>query len=331
VAAAACRLRRALVILPAAAVALIAAAGRVAAEEFPAHPVRIIVPNPPGGGFDLVGRLFAQELPATLGVQVVVENRSGAGTLVGTEAAARSPADGYTLLVGGMSNLAANVGLYRSLPYDPVADFVPLVIAVSYSYALVGRKDLPFAQLQDIVDAARARPGKLSYASGGVGTGQHITMAILCHLAGLDMIHVPYRGAAAAYQDLLAGRVDLFFDNAGTARPYVESGQVRGYAVSSLARSASLPQLPTVAETGLAKLDSETWFGLFAPARTPAAAVERLRAAAAAAAASPALVKRLEGNGGRLLRMTPAEMSAFVKREADRWSALIRAGGVSAE
>jgi tripartite-type tricarboxylate transporter receptor subunit TctC len=313
-----------------AAVTLLVASA-AGADAFPDRPIHLIVPNPPGGGFDFVGRIVGQQLAEVIGQQIVVENRTGAGTLVGTTSAARMPADGYALLVGGVSNMAANLGLYKHLDYDPVADFVPLSIPVSYAFALVSRRDLPMSSVKEVVDYARAHPGKLTYASAGIGTGQHITMAIFAHLAGVQLMHIPYRGASAAYQDLIAGRVDLFFDNAGTARPYIESGQVKAFAVSSTARTAGLPQLPTVAETGVANLDSETWFGIFAPAKTPAPIVETLRKALAKAVESPEVVKHLESNGGRMLHMPENEMAPFVKREAERWSNLVREAGVSAD
>jgi tripartite-type tricarboxylate transporter receptor subunit TctC len=301
------------------------------ADGFPSKPIRVIVPNPPGGGFDLVGRLLGQELGEVLHTQVVVENRTGAGTVVGTDAAAHAPADGYTLLVGGVSNMAANRGLYRQLPYDAQADFTPLILAVSYAYALISRRDLPMDSLAQIISDARERPGKLTYASGGLGTGQHITMALLIKQTGVNILHVPYRGASPAYQDLLAGRVDLFFDNAGTARQYIESGQVKAFAVSSATRSPALPQLPTVMETGLALLESESWFGLFAPRATPPPVLNQLREALALAARAPNVVERLSANGGRLLHMSPDETEAFVRREAQRWFTSLRDAGVSAE
>jgi tripartite-type tricarboxylate transporter receptor subunit TctC len=170
---------------------LLAAAVSIHAQDYPARPVKIVAPNPPGGGFDFVARVVGQQLTQQLGQQFIVENRTGAGTLIGTEAVAKSPADGYTLLVGSFSNLAANAGLYKTLPYDPLADFVPVGMVVSYSYALVSRKDLPQNGLRELLDFARANPGKLTYGSGGVGTGQHVAAAVLAQLAGVNMVHVP--------------------------------------------------------------------------------------------------------------------------------------------
>jgi len=319
-------------VLIAAALALGAlAAGAAPAQDYPTRPLRMIVPQPPGGGFDLVGRLVGQRLSELLGQQVVVENRTGAGTLIGTEAAAKSPADGYTLLVGGFSNIAANPGLYKQLPYDPLADFVPVGMVSGVAYALVSRKDLPQASLKEVIDFARANPRKLTYASAGVGTGQHIIAAALVHLTGVEMVHVPYRGAQAAYQDLLAGRVDLFFDNAATAKPFLDSGQVKGYAVSTAARWPALPQLPTVVETGVAKLELESWFAIFARTGTPPAILERLRVEMAKVVQTPELAERFEKGGNRMLKMTPAEAEAFVRSEVEKWPPIIRQAGITAQ
>ncbi len=307
------------------------ASGATLAQDYPTRPLRMIVPQPPGGGFDLVGRLVGQRLSELLGQQVVVENRTGAGTLIGTEAAAKSPADGYTLLVGGFSNIAANVGLYKQLPYDPLADFVPVGMVCGVAYALVARKDLPQSSLAEVIDFARANPRKVTYASAGVGSGQHIIAAALGHLTGVEIVHVPYRGAQAAYQDLLAGRVDLFFDNAATAKPYLDSGQVKGFAVSTAARWPALPQLPTVVETGVAKLELESWFAIFARAGTPPAVLDRLRTEMAKVVQTPELAERFEKSGNRMLRMAPAETEVFIRSEVAKWPPIIRQAGIAAQ
>jgi tripartite-type tricarboxylate transporter receptor subunit TctC len=301
------------------------------AEDYPARPVKIVAPNPPGGGFDLVARVVAQQLTQQLGQQFIVENRTGAGTLIGTEAVARAPADGYTLLVGSFSNLAANAGLYKTLPYDPLADFVPVGMVVSYSYALVSRKDLPQNGLRELLEFARAYPGKLTYGSGGVGTGQHVAAAVLAQLTGVSMVHVPYRGAQAAYQDLLSGRVDLMFDNAGTAKAYVDDGRVKAFAVSSAQRFAGMPGVPTVNETGTAAMELEAWFGIFARRDAPAPVVERLRAEMRKAMRVPELLARFEKGGGRILSMSDAQAESFVRSQVTTWTKLIRDAGITAE
>ena len=309
----------------------LAAALPASAQDFPNKPVRIIVPQPPGGGFDSVGRQMADKLGPLLGQAVLVENRPGAGTLVGTEAAAKAPADGYTLLVGALSNLALNPGLYTKLPYDPLKDFTPIGLVVSYSYTLVARKDLPQNTLKDLIEYARANPGKVTYASGGNGSGQHIAPAVMAHLAGVKMEHVPYKGAQAAYQDVIAGRVDVFFDVTPTARAQVDGGTVKALAVSSRERQPVHPNVPSVMETGVAALDMETWFGLFAPSATPPAVVARLRTEVAKVSAMPDVIDRFQKGGGRALRLSMPETEALVRRDVERWTKVIREAGIKGD
>src|SRR6266513_1755527 len=320
------RLRRA-----ACALAALCAFSAAMAQEYPSRPVRIVVPSAPGGGFDLVGRVLAQKLSEQTGQAFVVENRPGAGTLIGTQLVARSAPDGYNLVVGGLSNIALNMGLYQSPGYDSLADFTSVGLVVSHSYTLVARKDLPLASFAQVIAFARANPGKLNIGTSGPGTGQYIGAAIIAALAGVDVVKVPYKGAQPVYQDLLAGRVDLFFDNTTTTRPYVESGQVKALAVSSRERAPTMPQLPTLAETGVIELEMETWFGLFAPARTSRAIIERLRAEVDKATRSAEVRSRLEMGSGSSLRMAPAETEAFVRAEVAKWTGLLRRAGIEPE
>jgi tripartite-type tricarboxylate transporter receptor subunit TctC len=309
---------------------LVLAAAPVSAQTYPDHAIKLIVPQPPGGGFDTVARILADRLAPLLGQPLVVENRPGAGTLVGTEAAARAPADGYTLLLGALSNIALNPGLYPRLNYDPLKDFVPIGLAVTWSYTLIARKDLPHKDLKELIAFARANPEKITYASAGRGSGQHIALAVTAELAGVKLTHVPYRGAQAAYQDILGERVDLFFDISSTARPQVDAGAVRALAVSSRERQPMHADVPTVAETGVAPLDMESWFGLFAPAATPAAVVERLRAEFAKVVANPEVAELFAKTGGRTLRLTPADTDALIHRDVERWTKLIKDAGITA-
>ena len=300
------------------------------AQAYPSKPIRIIVPQPPGGGFDTVARLPADRLGKQMNQSVIVENKAGSGTLIGTDAAAKAAPDGYTLLLGSVSNMAINPGLYDKLPYDSLRDFEPIGLAVSYSYTLMARKDLAQKSLKDVVAHAKANPGKLYYASAGNGSGQHVLAAALWHLAGVEVAHVPYRGAQPAYQDLLGGRVDLFFDLSSTARVQVDAGNARALAVSGAARNPMHPDVPTVAETGTA-LELESWFGLFAPARTPPAILERLRADFARVAASPELQETFAKAGGKPLNLTGEAARAVVKRDVERWSKLVRTLGIKPE
>ena len=300
----------------------------VSAQDFPTKPIRVVVPQPPGGGFDLVGRTIADKMPEAIGQAIVVENRTGAGTVVGTDLVAKAAPDGYTLLVAGLPNISLNAGLYPKLPYDPLRDLVPVGLAVAFSYTLVSRKDLPLGSLKEIIEYARNNPEKLTYASGGNGTGQHLASAVLTHLTGVKMTHVPYKGAQAAYQDILAGRIDLFFDNASTARPQVDAGSVKAYAVSSSSRLPMHPNVPTVNETGVTQFDLESWFGWFAPAKTPAPILEKLRAAFAKTMQHPEVVGRFEKSGARVLRLSTADTEALVKRDTEKWIKLIRAANI---
>jgi len=301
------------------------------ADDYPSRAVRIVVPSAPGGGFDLVGRVLAQKLGEQTGHAFVVENRPGAGTLVGTQFVAHAAADGYTLVVGGLSNVALNMGLYKEPGYDSLADFAPIGLVVSHSYTLVARKDLPLGSLKEVIAFARANPGKLNIGTGGVGSGQYIGAAIIAALTGVELVKVSYKGAQPVYQDLLAGRVDLFYDNTTTTRPYVDSGQVKALAVSSRERSPTMPQIPTLVETGVVDLEMETWFGLFGPAHTPRAIIERLRAELDKATRSAETRSRLEMGSGRSLRMGAGETEAFVKAEVTKWVGLLRRAGIEPE
>jgi tripartite-type tricarboxylate transporter receptor subunit TctC len=302
-----------------------------AQSTYPQQTIKIVVPQPPGGGFDTVARLLAERLSSALGQAVIVENRIGAGTLVGTEAVAKATPDGYTLLLGGLSNMALNPGFYPKLSYDPAKDFAVIGLAVTYSYTLVARKDLAMNSLSEVIAYAKSNPDKLNYASAGNGSGQHIASAVLSNLAGVRMTHIPYRGAQAVYQDLIAGRVDLFFDLSPTAKIQVEADRVKAIAVSSRERQSFHPSVPTVIETGVAKLDMESWFGLFAPSATPVATIQRLRTEFASIMAQPELIERFQKTGGRAIKMTAGEAESFVKAEAERWTRLVREAGVKAE
>ncbi len=302
----------------------LAQAQALAQPTWPDRALRIIVPQPPGGGFDFVARVLADRLGKQLGQSVVVENRPGSGTLVGTDLAAKATPDGHTLLLGSVSNLALNMGLYKNLPYDSLRDFEPLGLAVAYSYTLMARKDLPFATLAELVAHAKANPGKVTYASAGNGSGQHVLAAALWHLAGVVLTHVPYRGAQLAYQDLLGGRVDVFFDLSSTARAQVDAQNVRALAVSGIARLANHPDVPTINETGVARLELESWFGLFAPAKVPPAVQGRLRQELSQLIAAPEVVDLFRKAGGRPLNLNEADTRALVRRDVERWSRLVR-------
>jgi tripartite-type tricarboxylate transporter receptor subunit TctC len=307
--------------------AALGCAGVVNAQSYPSRPIRVIVPQPPGGGFDLVARMLAEPLSRVMGNPVVVENRPGGGTIVGTEAVAKSDPDGYTILLGANANLVFNPGLYAKLPYDPKSDFVPIGLATFNPYTLVARNDLPFNSLKEIVEHARANPGKLTYASAGNGTGQHIAAAVTFHRAGAQITHVPYKGAGPAYQDLIPGRVDMFFDNSATAQPHIEGGRVKAIAVSTPERIPPLPNVATVRENGV-DFDLEAWIGYFVRAGTPEPIVARLRADLDKVIAMPELATALQKRGYRTVRLSPKETEAMVARDIDKWTQLIRSAGI---
>lgn len=318
-------------LLAAGVAACVLLAGPSARADYPDRTIKIIVPQPPGGGFDTVARVLADKLQPLLGQTVLVENRVGAGTLVGTEAAAKSPADGYTLLLGGLSNIALNSGLYAKLAYDPVKDFVPIGLAVTWSYTLLARKDLPFKDLKELMAHARDNPEKVTFASAGKGSGQHVAMAVTAQLANVKLTHVPYRGAQAAYQDLLGGRVDLFFDISSTARAQVDGGTVRALGVSSKDRQPMHPDVPSVHETGVAPLDMNSWFGLFAPAGTPEPVLARLRTEFEKVRADPQVAAVFEKTGGTIPRLTVAQTETLIREEVARWSKLLEDAGLKGQ
>ena len=297
-----------------------------AQTAYPDRPVKIIVPIAPGGSYDLVGRQLADVLSKRAGQAFFVENKPGAGTVVGTLAAAQSEPDGYTLLVGGLSNMAFNSALYSKLAYDPLKDFVPVALVYRFGYVMVGRKDLPQATLSDIVAAAKANPGSITVATAGVGTGQHLVAAAFMKAAGVKLLEVPYKGSPPAFTDLLAGRIDLFFDSIAAALPYVQSGQARGIAVLSSKRSPLAPEVPTMSEAGVPGLDVDSWLGIFAPAKTPPEAIARLRGAIRASL--PELKERFEKSGGEVWDLPNDKLDAFVVSEHANWTRLIREAGI---
>jgi tripartite-type tricarboxylate transporter receptor subunit TctC len=288
---------------------------------YPDHPVRIIVPIGPGGAYDIIGRLLASRLSEQTGQTFFVENRTGAGTLVGTQAAAAAPADGYTLVIGGLSNLIFNFALFQKVPYEP-DDFVPVAVFYRFPYVMVAGNHLPQKDLAEIVSYGRQSPGKLTVAHPGSGSGQQIIAAAFMKQTATTLVEVPYRSAQAAYPDLMAGRVDLFFDSVTSALPFLQARKVRGIALLAHRRDDKLPGLPTMDEEGLSGFGAESWIGLFAPARTPPEILGLLRQEARIAAAG--LKDRFEQNGGALMQMPVAETDKFLKAEFDLWTKVIR-------
>jgi tripartite-type tricarboxylate transporter receptor subunit TctC len=303
-----------------------ALSGVAHAQSYPTRPVKIIVPIGPAGSYDIVGRLLADQLTRRLGQTVVVENRPGAGAIIGTQAVATSPPDGYTLLIGGLANMVFNAGLYKTLPYDPLADFVPVALLFNISYTLVAPNSLPYRSVQEIMAAAQKSPGSLNVANVGNGSGQHIFGAVFQKLTGTKLVEVSYRGSAAAFPDVIAGRVDLFFDSTPAALPYVKSGQVKGLAVLAASRHPQMPDVPTMTEAGVKGLEIDSWIGLFAPAKTPPDVIARLQQEIAQASAD--LKPRFEGQGGELMTIPAERLKGFVAAEHARWLKLIQETGI---
>ena len=301
------------------ATAVLLSVGSAFAQDFPSRPLKIVVPQPAGGGFDAVGRIAGDQLGRVLGQSVIVENRTGAGTRVGTDYAAKAAPDGYTLLVGANPNINWNQVLYKDLTHDPIKDFTPVGLMVLFNYTLVARNDLAPKSLKDIVAYGKANPGKLTFASGGKGTGQHILMAVTMHLAGVNAIHVPYRGAQAAYQDVIAGRVDLFFDNATTARPLIEGERVRAVAVSSRERLPYHKDVPTILESGVGPLSLQTWFGIFASSKTPEPVLKKLREAMGKVKSSPDVIGRLAKMGAQPINLSTEDEIKRVNSDFEIW------------
>lgn len=300
-----------------------------AAQEFPARPIRIIVASGPAGGTDLTGRNVAKTMSELLRHPVVVENRPGAGSTTGTDYAARATPDGYTLLVSSGSSMVMNPLLYKDLPYSPLRDFVAVGFIAAYPFVLLARPDLPAGNLAEFVKYAKERPGKLTYGSPGVGSVQHVWGTILFRSLGLELLHVPFKGASAVHPEIMAGRIDMMFDNLSASRQHVESGRMKGLVVSTPKRAAQLPAVPTVNETGLTQFEGQSWMGMFAPAKTPPATVRKLREIFVEVSQNADFIARISSSSGYVMAVPPQEQQQFVRSEIERWGRLIKQYGVS--
>lgn len=300
------------------------ASAQLASPAYPTRMLNIVVPVGPGGSYDYLGRLLGEGLARELGQAVVVENRPGAGTVVGTTYAVRSAPDGHTLVVGGVGSIAQAPALTRDLPYNPTRDLVPVQLVSTNGYTLIARPELPVKTLPELIAYARANPGKLTIGTPGQGSGQAVGAALLQSLAGIDILEVQFKGAPPIYTELLAGRIDLFFDATGTAQPFVKSGRLRAIVTSGETRE--LPDVPTAKESGLPELVLSSWTGLFVPAATPRPVVLRLRQAIDIVAATPAFKEHLASRSFSSLALPDVE--AFVRAENQRWPALLAKAGV---
>ncbi|MGH8702154.1 MAG: tripartite tricarboxylate transporter substrate binding protein [Burkholderiales bacterium] len=312
--------------------ALIAAAAGAAFAQagYPGKPVRMVVPSSAGGGTDIVARIIAPELSKRLGQQVVIDNRPGAGTMIGIEVAAKSPPDGYTLLMG-LSTLAINSALYKKVPYDPVRDFAPITQAVSSASIIVVHPSVPVKTLKELIAFARARPGQLNYASAGTGTYPHMTMELFLSMAKLQMVHIPYKGTAPAMIDMLAGQVATMAATVLTGMPHIRSGRLRPLGITSSARSSVAPDIPTIAEAGLPGYESVQWYGMLAPARTPKDIITRLHAEATGVLKQPEIKARLAADGADTVGSSPEEFARYIQSELVKWAKVARDAGIQPE
>jgi len=300
------------------------------AQPYPVKPVRIVVPTAPGGGTDLVGRVLAQKFTGALGQSFIVDNRGGAGTVLGSAVVAKAPADGYALLLNHIS-LAFNATYYRKLPYDTLKDFTPITLVATQPFLLVVHPSLPVKSVKELVALARKNPGQLAYASGGAGSGPHMSVELLKHAAGIDLLHVPYKGAGPAFIDLMAGQVQLMIATMSVALPHAKAARVRPLAITSVRRHPALDSLPTVAESGVPGYRFEVWYGLLAPAGTPAPIVQRLNAAAAKILQSGETRDKFAAEGLEITGSSPEEFSAHLKREVETWAKVVNAIGQYAD
>lgn len=301
-----------------------------ASAAYPDRPIRIVVPFAPGGGTDVVARTLAQEMARDLGASIVIENKPGAGTILGTQAVATSEPDGYTLLMGTFAN-AVNPSLKASLPYDPHADFAPVaLIARSFNIVVVNPKS-PYHSIADLIAAAKAEPEKLSYGTYGTGTSAHLAGELFKNLAKVNLTTVPYKGAAPAITDLIGGRIQVMFTTVASAASLVQGEQLRALAVTSVQRSPAFSDVPTVAEAGVPGYSAESWYGLFAPAKTPADVVDRLNRSAATAVQSEAFRKLGVNEGLVMVASPPQELERYFRGEEARWRKVIQDAGITAE
>ena len=315
-------------LLKAAALTL-ALATAAAAQDYPTKPVRLIIPFPPGAINDTVGRMIATQLGTRLGKQVVVDNRAGAAGVIGTELAANAPKDGYTLLVVSLVN-AVNPWLYK-LPYDPIKSFEPIAILASAPNVLAVNAELPVKSVKEFIALAKEKPGQLQYASGGIGSFQHLGAELFRLAAGVNMLHVPFKGGGPAMIDVLGGHTKVIFATTITALPHVRSGKLRVLGVGGRERSPALPDVPTIAEAGVPGYEAANWIGIVAPAGTPAAIVAKLHKEISAAVDSPEIQKQFSSEGVEAMRMSSAEFGDFAVKEMAKWERVVKEGGIKAE
>ncbi len=300
------------------------------AQSFPSQAIKIVAPVPPGGGVDILSRALAQKLTESFGVPILVENKAGASAVVGTDYVAKSAADGYTLLMG-YSVLATNRFLQTSLPYDLDRDLTPVINVGYIPLILVTPPSFPANSVKELIALAKAKPGQLAFASGGAGAGAHLSGELFKHQAGVDLMHVPYKGNAPALNDLLGGHVQIMFDTITTSLPHVKGGQLKALATTGAKRSPLAPDIPTMIEAGLPNFEISAWYMMFAPKKTPKDVIAKLNAALNAAISDPEVVKRMSSMGVSFVGGTPEQAETFLQSEVTRWGEVIKTSGIKAE
>ena len=311
-------------------VTLIALVLPVAAQNYPTRAVRLVVPSSPGGGTDISARILAPQLTQFLGQQVVVENRPGAGTMIGGEAVARAAPDGYTLLMG-ISTLAINPAMYKKVPYDALKDLAPISQAVSLSNVLVVHPSLPARSVKEFVALVKPRPGQINFASAGVGTSPHLSMELFLVMTGLKMLHVPYKGSGPGVTDLIAGHVPAMMPNMLSAQPHIKSGRLRALGVTGSKRAPGADDIPTIAEAGVPGYEAVQWYGVLAPAGTPRDIISKLHTGVVRALQNPEVRQRLLNDGAEPIGSSPEEFSAYLRSETAKWAKVTQAAGIKPE
>jgi tripartite-type tricarboxylate transporter receptor subunit TctC len=310
-----------------AAMAFLAAGSTIAAAQtYPTRPVRFIVPTPPGGGTDTLARIAGSKASEILGAPVVIDNRGGAGGNIAAKVVADSATDGYTLLLGNLANVIS-MSLYRKLDYDLLRDFVPVTELASVPFILTVNPSVPAQSVKELIALAKAKPGYLSYASSGNGQPSHLAMELLKSMAGVDITHIPYKGAGPAAVDVISGQVQMYFFALPAGLPHVRGGKLRGLAVGSATRAAAAPDFPTIAESGLPGFEAMTWYGVLVPAGTPSVAVNKLHSAFSASVNAPDIRKRLVDQGFDIIGNTPAEFRAYIQTELVKWDRIVKLSG----